>query len=371
MTPFRVLLPDPPARARPAQAPSSTPSAPRVEYDSRTKKAFVRRQPDDGQLLRSTFQIGFALLNIWIGVRFYMWVRYYETGGQTLFVPRPPGVEGWLPIASLMNLKATVLTGELPPIHAAGMFLLVAFLSMSLLMRKAFCSWLCPIGTLSEWLWQGGEALFGRTFAPPRWIDVALRSLKYILLGLFLWAVGSMSVEAIRAFLTTPYGLIADVKMLGFFREIGRVGLAVVCILLIASVFVKNAWCRYLCPYGALLGLIALVSPTGIVRDPETCIDCAKCSKICPSRLPIDRLLAVRSAECTACLSCVSACPVRDALALKTARRRVPAWAVAAVVFGLFAGTVTVARWSGHWHTSLPEAVYFDLIPKATQFRHP
>jgi polyferredoxin len=370
MTPFRFFVAGSRAAPAPASRPAPDPSD-RLERDPRTRKRFIRRQPDNAPLLRTTFQLGFALLNLWIGARFYLWVRYYETGGQTLYVPRPPGVEGWLPIAALMNLRATALTWELPPVHAAGMFLLAAFLTMSLLLRKAFCSWLCPIGTLSEWLWQGGEAIFGRTLAPPRWIDIVLRSLKYILLGLFLYAVGSMSVEAIRAFLLSPYGLIADVKMLGFFRDLGRVGLAVVCILLIASVFVRNAWCRYLCPYGALLGLIALASPARIARDPEACIDCAKCASACPYRLPVDRLLAVRSAECTTCLSCVTACPVRDALALTAARRRVPAWAVAVVVFSLFAGTVTVARWSGHWHTSLPEAVYFELIPKASQFKHP
>ena len=47
------------------------------------------------------------LLNLWIGVRFYLFVRYYETGGHTVFVTRPPGVEGWLPIAALMNLKTS------------------------------------------------------------------------------------------------------------------------------------------------------------------------------------------------------------------------------------------------------------------------
>ena len=45
---------------------------------------------------------------------FYLFVRYYETGGRTLWASRPPGVEGWLPIASLMNLKVLLLTGADP-----------------------------------------------------------------------------------------------------------------------------------------------------------------------------------------------------------------------------------------------------------------
>lgn len=358
----------------PRSSPRQRQASPGVPRDSgrRRSKDWARRPPDQIPFVRQVVQVAFLLLNLWIGIQFYTFVRYYETGGATLYLPRPPGVEGWLPIAALMNLKRAVLTGQLPEVHAAGMFLLAAFLAMSLLARKAFCSWLCPIGTLSEWLWQGGEALLGRTLRLPRWVDVPLRSLKYILLGLFLAAVGSMSADAIRAFLTSPYGLIADVKMLDFFQRMGTTTAAVLVVLVVASVLVKNAWCRYLCPYGALLGLVGLLSPARIRRDPDACIDCEKCAKACPALLPVDRLVAVRSAECTACLSCVAACPARGALDLAWGpRRAVAGWVVPAIVVGVFLGVVILARATGHWHTVLPDAVYFELIPRAGEFTHP
>ena len=169
-------------------------------------RAYVKRPDEPIQGTRRGVQIAFLFLNIWIGLQFYFWVRYFETGGATVYMSRPPGVEGWLPIASLMNLKYFVLTGAVPELHPAGMFLLVAFLGISIVFRKAFCSWLCPIGTLSEWLWKGGRELFGRTFALPRWADLPLRSLKYILLALFVWVVVTMPVPDIYAFLTSPYG---------------------------------------------------------------------------------------------------------------------------------------------------------------------
>ena len=188
----------------------------------RTRKPFTRREPGEAQLFRGTVQAAFLLLNLWIGVRFYLFVRFYETGGRSLFVPRPAGVEGWLPIAALMNLKAWVLTGSLPAVHPAGLFLLLAFAGASLLFRKAFCSWLCPVGTVSEWLWMGGEAMFGRTLRVPRWLDVGLRGLKYVLLGAVpLRRRHPCRPEDIRAFLESPYGVIADVKMLNFFRAMG------------------------------------------------------------------------------------------------------------------------------------------------------
>ena len=100
------------------------------------KKPVKRAPPDRSQILRHVFQFGFLALNIWIGIEFYRFVRFYETGGQSAFSARPPGVEGWLPIASLMNLKVLLLTGRVPVIHAAGMFLLIAFIGMSWLFRK-------------------------------------------------------------------------------------------------------------------------------------------------------------------------------------------------------------------------------------------
>jgi len=255
------------------------------------KKLVRRRDVDYSQKLRRGVQAAFLLLNVWIGVRFYEFVRYFETGGQSQWVARPAGVEGWLPIAALMNLKATLLTGELPRVHASGMFLLVAFLAISLLLRKAFCGWLCPVGTVSEYLWRAGRKLFGRNFRLPRWLDIPLRGLKYLLLSFFLYAVISMPVESIREFLQGPYGLMADVKMLDFFRYLGMAGAVTLLVLVVASMFVQNFWCRYLCPYGALMGLTALFSPARIRREDQACIDCGKCSKACPSALPVDRLV--------------------------------------------------------------------------------
>jgi polyferredoxin len=310
-----------------------------------------------------------------VGIQFYLWVRFYETGGQSLRVSRPAGVEAWLPIAALMHLKDFVLTGHVPAIHPAGMFMLIAFLAISWMYRKAFCSWICPVGTLSEWLWKGGQETFGRTFRIPRWFDIPLRGLKYVLLGLFLYVVVTMPVPDIREFLASPYGLVADVKMLDFFRRMGPTTAIVLSALVILSVFVQNFWCRYLCPYGALTGLVALLSPTRIRRNPDACIDCAKCAAACPAGLPVDRALSIRSAECTACMSCVAVCPAAGALDLKTGLRRhntiVEPWAFAAAIVIIFVGIVGYARAAGYWHSDLPDSLLFELIPKAAAFGHP
>jgi polyferredoxin len=337
-----------------------------------SRKLLNHRPPDRSQPLRWAFQAAFLLLNVWIGVEFYWFVRHHETAGAGAWASRPPGVEGWLPIAAMMNLKLWLFTGHLPELHPAGAVLLVSFLAISFLLRKSFCSWLCPVGTVSEWLWRIGRQTFRRNLHLPRWADISLRSLKYILLALFLYAVGSMSVSAIQAFLNGPYGVIADVKMLNFFRYLSVTAAIVLGVLMLLSFFIQNFWCRYLCPYGALLGLAARFSPARIRRAPEICIDCAKCAKVCPSLLPVDKLITVRSPECTGCVECVAVCPAEGALWMSAGKRsRVPTWLMAAAIATVFLGVVGYARWNGHWHTNIPSQVYDDLIPRAAEFSHP
>jgi len=348
--------------------------------DTRPKKKLIRRDDvDRSQLYRRSFQGAFLLLNLWLGAKFYFWVRQFEEGVLDANLRRPAGVEGWLPIAGLMNLKYWLLSGQIPRVHPAAMFLLLTFLAMAFLFRKAFCSWLCPIGTISEYLWQAGKEIFKRNFHLPRWLDLPLRGLKYLLLGFFLWAISIMSVMGIRDFMLSPYGLIADVKMLNFFRHIGETGLIVLGIFVVASVFVPNFWCRFLCPFGALLGLTSWLSPTRIRRNTETCIDCAKCAKACPSALPVDKLVQIRSVECTGCLECVAVCPAQDALAMslpnilaaKGQRIPVPAWAMAAGIAVLFLGVAGFAKATGHWDSAIPASVYERLVPNADQAAHP
>ncbi len=334
-------------------------------------RTYIRRPSHHAQRTRQLVQASFLLLNIFIGVRFYLWVRALEQAAAPAFA-RPAGVEGWLPIAGLMNLKFLLITGAVPEVHPAGMFLLLAFVLISFLFRKAFCSWLCPVGTLSEWLWQGGHELFGRTFRLPRYVDVALRALKYLLLAAFAYLIAGMSADDISGFLASPYGLVADVKMLDFFRHAGETTIAVVSALVILSVLSKNVWCRYLCPYGALMGLVALASPLRIARDPVSCIDCGKCTTACASFIPVATLVQVRTAECTACLRCVSACPVDHALELRpraTSRRITAGWLAAgvAVVFCLGVG---YAKLTGNWDGRVPEAMLRRLVPMAGAIQH-
>jgi polyferredoxin len=314
----------------------------------------------DSQFLRSTVQLAFVLLCIWIGIEFHLFMQWGMSGGATSFASRPPGAEGFLPISALMSLKYWLDTGIVNQIHPAGLFIFLAIVALSLLLKKAFCSWLCPIGTLSESLWMIGEKLFGRNLRITKWIDVPLRSLKYLLLFFFAYAIWRMDVPSMEAFIESPYNRMADVKMYLFFAQITPATLWTILILMVLSVVVKNFWCRYLCPYGALLGFLSILSPVKITRQKSTCIDCELCTKECPSAIKIHSANRVWSDECTACMKCVEVCPVKNTLDMRAPRSStpVPSWVFGGLVVGVFVAITGLAMLGGSWQNNISKREY-------------
>ena len=312
--------------------------------------------------VRILVQSAFALTCVVLGVQFARFVGAAKAGAAVL-PQRPPGVEGFLPIGGLLGAVDWVYQGTLSSIHPAATVLLLVFMAIALLARKSFCSWICPAGFLSDLLARVGRFFFGRSFRIWRWLDVPLRGLKYLLLGFFLWAIWTMPAEGVRAFIESPYCRISDVRMGMFFVELGGFGAGVMALVVAGSILWRGFWCRYLCPYGALLGLVSWASPLKIRRDPVSCIDCKLCDKACASRLPVSRKLAITSPECTGCLDCVAACPVEDALGIGLpARPRLSIPAYAGAILALFFAGYLGARAAGAWHNGIPDAEYVERL---------
>jgi polyferredoxin len=288
-------------------------------------------------------------------------MEWGRSGGIAPYVERPPGVEGFLPISALISLKYWMQTGIINDIHPSGLFIFLAILGTGLLLKKSFCSWLCPVGTLSEALWMAGQKLFGRTLNVPRWLDIPLRSLKYLLLLFFVYAIAGMAVPELRQFIYSPYNRVADIKMYLFFAEISSFALWTILILAGLSVVIKNFWCRYLCPYGAFLGFFSLLSPLKITRKAFTCIDCELCTKTCPSAIKVHATTRVWSDECMSCYACVEVCPVKETLQMQSASstaKPVPSWVFGVLVAGVFVAVTGLAMLAGHWQNGISPEEY-------------
>ncbi|MBC8017673.1 MAG: 4Fe-4S binding protein [Verrucomicrobia bacterium] len=325
------------------------------------------------QIVRITVQWCFLFWVVGIGIRFGMFVNSVESGATTALVSRPAGVEGFLPIGALTSLKYLLVSGKIHPVHPAALVIFLTILLMSLLAKKSFCSWLCPVGTLSEVAYKLGRKVFGRNFRIWLWLDLLLRGIKYLLLLLFLvFILIGMSGEKVIKFLDAPYWAVSDVKMLHFFTKMSGTTMVVLAVLTFMSLFYKMFWCRYLCPYGALLGLLSAMSPFKIRRDVIGCTVCQRCSAVCPSGLAVHSSTAVSSPECTGCLTCMANCPERSVLAMQPVfwKRPLPVWVFPAAVVFIFMAGISAGMVSGHWQSSLSYSDYQRLIPLVKNLSH-
>ena len=323
---------------------------------------------------RLVVQLAVLLLTLAVGVQFALfWSQV--SGPQPVTVSRPAGVEGFLPIGALMAWKQFILSGHWDRVHPAAMVILGFAALISLLLHKTFCGWFCPLGTLSEGLWRLGRAICGRNLRLPAVLDFPLRSIKYGLLGFFVWIIASMGSAELARFLQSPYYQIADVKMLHFFTRMSATTAVVLAALAVLSLFYKNFWCRYACPYGALMGILAMLGPSHIRRDAVTCTACGRCRKVCPAHLPVPHRLHIRSAECSGCLECVRACPAKGALRFETKGMPRATWTTVRLGLAIaliFLCTVYGAKLSGHWQSRISPQQLRTLAPTITaDIRHP
>jgi polyferredoxin len=300
---------------------------------------------------------------VWLALRFSRWVEAVSAG-QTPPWPRPAAIDGFLPISGLAGLRHWWQTGELFPVHPAAALILLAALLTGVLLKRGFCSWVCPVFPLSEGLWRLGRRLFGRNFAPPFWLDLPLRSLKYLLLGFFLvQLLWLMPLPMLRGFLGSGYHLVADVRLLQFFQDPSLTLLVVLGALALLSLLVQMPWCRYLCPYGALLGIVSMLSLSKIGRREELCIRCGLCSARCPAWLPVMLKRTVRSPECYACFRCVHNCPAPGAVTMRLAGRiSFPSWAFALSLVALLLLISFFGQLTGNWQGTVPDPVIQQVL---------
>lgn len=277
--------------------------------DMKGRRPYIR-------VARRIIQAAFLLLTVMICIELYAFIFQFDPSAPepAEYIARPTGVDAFLPIGGFMSLKYFVFTGILEPSHPAAMVFFLAIAVSALFVKKGFCGWICPVGTISEYTWMLGEKLLGRNRTLPRKADLGLMSIKYILMGAFVFLILAMPPSFMVLFFMQDEFKVMDGRMLLFFMDASMTTLIVLSSLFVLSLVFKNFWCRYLCPYGALLGPLSWLSPFKVRRDEDKCIDCKACTRHCPSLIQVHTQQAVTSAECMGCMSCVSHCPKEGAL---------------------------------------------------------
>ncbi len=333
--------------------------------------AFYKYYLNRIQILRVISLLIFAFLSFLTCIKFGHFVNTITSENQ---YPRPAGVDAWLPISSLMNIRYFFYTKEVHPYHPAGFFFLITAIFVSFLFSKAFCAWVCPFGFLSEILVNLRKLILKKELKIPGILDHFLRSLKYFILSFFIYVIFKMDFHSLKNFLDSDYNKVADIKMYYFFAEISAFSLEVIIALLVLSFLFNFFWCRYLCPYGALMALFGLLSPFKIKRDIKRCTSCSKCASACPQYIKTDKVKTVVSDACNFCLMCVSNSSSKDNalnVNLIFSRLKLNLIFVPLLIIFLFVFTKFIAIKMGLWENNITNREYKELILKIDGLSHP
>ncbi|MGE5411905.1 MAG: 4Fe-4S binding protein, partial [Clostridiales bacterium] len=237
---------------------------------------------------------------------------------------------------------------------ALGIGLLIGVLVIG----KLFCSYICPIGTVTEWLGRLGDKL-GVRREMPKFLDRPFRALKYVLLFIAMYFTMTSSELFCKEF--DPY--FASANLFGNVDTVLYFSIPAFVIAILGAVFFRFSWCRYLCPLGAISnvflnvvgagiaivlfiiakvmipslsysrligGLVVsgLVTELGfmrsffnplpkITRNAERCSKCGLCDKKCPQGIKISQMEKVNHIDCTLCSDCVYTCPLKNTLSIQ------------------------------------------------------
>jgi len=290
---------------------------------------FTKLRPEaaKGELRANSMRDGIqhllALSMLLVGAQFAANTAMLKAG-ITPWLARPDVGDAFLPIAGGIELKAIMTLGLWDQTHPAAAVMLAVVLLTGLICKRAFCGWACPLGLAGEYLYKLRKRFIKQEFMPPAWLDWPLRMLKYLLLAALLYIIISMPTASIPQYLEGNYHKIADLKMALFFVTPGLITLACFAFILALAAWRRQGFCRYICPYGALLGIISFLSPFKIRRSTQHCLietkgmNCDKCTRACPANISVHTQKNIRSDECQACMRCVSACPKKEALHFST-----------------------------------------------------
>lgn len=228
------------------------------------------------------------------------------------------------PFGGVVSFWQLVTAGTLvKKVHESSVALGVIAIALAALFGPVVCGWICPLGSLQEWLGALGRTLFKKrynAFIPGR-VDKPLRYLRYLSL---VWVSYMTIVSGKLVFQDyDPY-----FALFNFWTgEVAIAGLVILDLTLVLSLFVERPFCKYACPFGAFLGLFNLFRVFSVKRVASTCISCKACDRACPMSITVSTSGTVRDHQCISCLKCTSedACPVEATVVLAAGKPEIAA----------------------------------------------
>lgn len=268
------------------------------------------------------------LIQLYAALLYNAHVKGFVTGniytGHMKFICTPglncyscPGAVGACPLGALQNAVAS--SGSRMPTYILGILLLYG-----LILGRTICGCLCPVGLIQELLHK-----LPTPKVQKNRFTRGCSCIKYVLLVLFVlliplyFAAQGLPLPAFCKYicpagtLEGAIGLLSHpqhadkLSMLGFLFTHKFVLMLLFCAV---CVFIYRAFCRFLCPLGAIYGLFAKVAVIGVKVEATKCVDCGRCIRCCPMDIR-----HVGDRECIHCGECIDVCPT-NAIAFKAGK---------------------------------------------------
>lgn len=280
-----------------------------------------------------------------VGIVFFLTISHLRFG-----IEKAAPIDAYCPFGAVEGFLTYLATGQyLQRIYASSFILMIIVSILTLLFGRVFCSYLCPLGALQEWMRGLGKKIgIKKNFELPRSFDKYLRYLKYLILFVIIYFSFKFGDLVFRAY--DPFNALMH---LGEEFDAKIFGYSILGVLLLTSLFAKNWWCRYFCPMGAILGIIRKFSPFKIERNAASCIGCGKCDKVCPAGLDVSNVKEVNSADCISCLGCVKNCP-NSSLKATTFGKQIPQKNFGVIIMAAFFIPLGIIIFTSLWQTKAP-----------------
>ncbi len=262
-----------------------------------------------------------------------------------------PSIHAICPYGGVESLLSFVTFGVFVKKIFLGTFVLfAATMAIAVIFRRSFCGQICAFGGLQEFLGNLGRKIFKKRRQMPVKLDRILRYLKYVVLIVtagMAWITAELWIIPYDPF--NALGHLADFNSL---ITTYLIGFIVLIITLLGSLVYERFFCKYLCPAGALYGIIGKISPYAVRRNDDKCIKCSLCNKACPVNVDVMGAKAkngkVSDIECINCNECVHVCPIKGALSTGFGKRgKIHPIVATLLVATLFFAPILIARSAG------------------------
>ena len=277
--------------------------------------------------------------------------RYLSESGIVIPLISVASLHAICPFGGVVSIYEFLTSGGfVQKIHESSFILMMAAFFLAVGFGPLICGWVCPFGSVQEWTGKIGKKIFGKKYNHfvPKKMDSVLRYMRYLVLAVVIYATATTAKLTFQDY--DPYYALFNI----WSSEVAVMALGLLILTMILSLVMERPWCKYLCPYGAILGLFNLFRIFKIRRENSTCIHCKACDKACPMNITVSESNVVRDHQCISCMKCTSesSCPVDSTVTLSTKRWNSRYMAIALMILIVIFGSFLITSALGTWQTT-------------------